>query len=191
MVEKAKTRELNVEYQIDYRNIKYPRLEFKTGSLLLILPKNYKNEKDLIEKHKQWVYCKDFIIRTALKTAKNKELNLDRTDEELKQLVYSFAKDFIKDFNFKINNIYFRKMKTKWGSCSSQRNLTINTLLKYLPEELIEYVIFHEMAHSWERRHNERFWKAMSREFKDYEKREKELLVYWFLVQKLIARAIE
>lgn len=189
MAEKAKIRELNVEYKIGYRNIKYPRLEFKTGSLLLILPKNYKNEKELIEKHKRWIYSKDFIIKTALKTAENKELNLNRTDEELKQLVYSFAKDLIKEFNFKINNIYFRKMKTKWGSYSSQRNLMINTLLKYLPEELIEYVIFHEMAHSWERRHNERFWKAVSREFKDYEKREKELLVYWFLVQKLNARA--
>jgi len=59
---------------------------------------------------------------------------------------------------------------------------------KYLPERLIEYVIFHEMAHSWERKHNERFWNAVSKKFKDHQKREKELLVHWFLVQKIIAR---
>jgi len=115
MPEKAEPQQMNINYEVDYRNIKYPRLEFKTGSLLLILPKKYKNEKELIEKHKQWIYNKSFIIKTALKIAKNKELSLNRTDEELKQFVYSIAKNFIKDFNFKINNIYFRKMKTKWG----------------------------------------------------------------------------
>jgi len=74
-------------------------------------------------------------------------------------------------------------MKTKWGSYSPKGNLTINTLLKYLPEELIKYVVFHETAHSQERKHNERFWKTVNHEFKDYQTRETDLLVYWFLVQ--------
>lgn len=185
MAEKAKIQELDVEYKIAYRNIKYPRLEFKTGNLLLILPKNYKNEKELIKKHRQWLYNKKFIIKTALKTAKNKELNLDRTHEELKHLIHSVAKNLTEEFNFEINDIYFRKMKTKWGSYSSKRNLTINTLLKYLPRKLIEYVIFHEMTHSLEMKHNDRFWKIISRKFNDYQTRERDLLVYWFLIQKM------
>ena len=185
MVKKPRTQELDIEYQIAYRNIKYPRLEFKTGNLLLILPKNYKNEKELIKKHRQWIYNKNFIIKTALKTAKNKELNLDRTHEELKNLIHSVAKNLTEEFNFEINDIYFRKMKTKWGSYSSKRNLTINTLLKYLPRKLIEYVIFHEMTHSLEMKHNDRFWKIISRKFNDYQTRERDLLVYWFLIQKM------
>lgn len=184
MPEKAEPQQLNINYEVNYRNVKYPRLEFKTDNLLLVLPKNYKNEKELIEKHRQWIYKKDFVIKTALKTAKNKELNLDRTDEELKNLINSVAKDLTEECNFKINNIYFRKMKTKWGSYSSKGNLTINTSLRYLPRKLIEYVIFHEMAHSLERKHNERFWKIISRKFNDYPKRERDLLVYWFLIQK-------
>lgn len=76
-------------------------------------------------------------------------------------------------------------MKTKWGSYSKKGNLTINTLLKYLPDKLIEYIIFHEMAHSIERKHNERFWNIINKKFKDYETKEKNLLVYWFLVQTI------
>jgi len=179
------THEPNTHYNIDYRDIKYPRLEFKTGTLLLVLPKNYENENDTLQKHKQWIHNKNLIIKTALETAKTKELNLNRTTEELKQLVHSTAKNFTKKFNFKINNIYFRKMKTKWGSYSTKRNLTINTLLKYLPKKLIEYVIFHEMVHSLERKHNQTFWKILSRKFNNYRTREKDLLVYWFLIQKM------
>lgn len=173
-------------YQIDFRNIKYPRLEFKTGNLLLVLPKDYKNEKELIQKHNRWVYTKSFIIKTALEKAKSKKLNKTRTTEELKQLAHSVAKNFLKEFNFKINNIYFRKMKTKWGSYSPKRNLTMNTLLKHLPKKLIEYIIFHELAHSQERKHNERFWKIIGKKFEDYQIEEEDLLTYWFLIQKKI-----
>jgi len=179
------THEPNTHYNIDYRDIKYPRLEFKTGTLLLVLPKNYENEKDILQKHKKWIHKKQITIKKALEQAKTKELNKNRTNEELKQLVHSIVKNFIEEFNFKINNIYFRKMKTKWGSYSTKRNLTINTLLKYLPKKLIEYVIFHEMVHSLERKHNQTFWKILSRKFNNYRTREKDLLVYWFLIQKM------
>lgn len=179
------TPEPSTNYNIDYRDVKYPRLEFKTGTLLLVLPKNYENEKDILQKHKKWIHKKQSTIKKALEQAKTKQLNKNRTNEELKQLVHSIVKNFIEEFNFKINNIYFRKMKTKWGSYSTKRNLTINTLLKYLPKKLIEYVIFHEMVHSLERKHNQTFWKILSRKFNNYRTREKDLLVYWFLIQKM------
>ncbi|MBU4075475.1 MAG: M48 family metallopeptidase, partial [Euryarchaeota archaeon] len=77
-------------------------------------------------------------------------------------------------------------IKSKWGSCSPNKNLTINTLLKYLPENLIEYVIFHEMVHLIERKHNKLFWKFIAIKFDNYEEKEKELFEYWFLIQKKI-----
>jgi len=81
-----------------------------------------------------------------------------------------------------IHKIYFRRMKTKWASCSLKGNLTVNTLMKYLPEELIRYVIFHETAHLIERRHNDRFWGIISQKFGNYEKMEQDLFSYWFLI---------
>ncbi|MEM2144304.1 MAG: M48 family metallopeptidase [Candidatus Jordarchaeaceae archaeon] len=184
MDNRARIRDLEIEYTVDYRDVKYPRLEFKTGDLLLILPKNYEDTKNITEKHKEWIYKKALIIKKALEEAKDKTLNLNRTEEELKSLVYSTVTRFKGEFNLDINKVYFRKMKSKWGSLSRKRNLTINTLLKYLPDKLIEYVIFHEMVHIRERKHNDNFWKMISKKFKDHQIMEQELLVYWFLIHK-------
>lgn len=79
-----------------------------------------------------------------------------------------------------INKIFFRTMKTKWASCSKKRNLTINKLMKYLPEKLLKYIVFHEIAHLKQKRHNDIFWEIISRKFNNYEDLEKELFIYWF-----------
>jgi predicted metal-dependent hydrolase len=113
------------------------------------------------------------------------KLDLIRTDNELKQLISSIIEDISSDLEINIHNIYFRRMKSKWGSCSPNKNLTINTLLKYLPYNLIEYVVFHEMIHLIERKHNEHFWKIIANKFDNYKEKEKELFEYWFLIQKV------
>ena len=184
MAKKSEMQHRDLPYQIDYRNIKYPRLEFKTGSLLLILPKDYEDETTIVEKHKDWISRKQQTIRKALEEAQAKDLILTRTESELRTQIHSIVERYLEEFNFNIDKVYFRKMKTKWASYSPRRNLTANTLLKHLPKELIEYVIFHELTHSMERKHNARFWKLISKRFENHKAREMDLLVYWFLVQK-------
>jgi len=176
--------DLNIEYDTDYRDIKFPRLEFKTGKLLLVLPNNYKKRKQLLEKHKKWISDKNAIIEIAKRKAKNKDLS-PKSDDLLKSYIRKFADKYSEDFQAFPNQIFFRKMNSKWGSCSPKRNLTFNTMMKYLPKNLIEYVTLHEFAHLIEKKHTERFWNIISQEFEDYKKKEKELLVYWFLVQDL------
>ena len=56
----------------------------------------------------------------------------------------------------------------------------------YLPSNLIEYVVFHEIAHLIEMGHNKRFWNIISGKFQDYKRMEDDLLMYWLLVKKLI-----
>jgi len=179
---------MELGYKVEHRDVKYPRLELKTGTLLIVLPRNYEDEAALVKKHEKWLCEKELAIRTALKDAENKNLDFNRTKEELKCLVYSIAENLQSELDFKVNNIYFRKMNSKWGSCSSKRNLTVNTVLKYLSEDLIEYVVLHEMAHTLERRHNESFWSIVGEKFKDYRAKERSLLAYWFLVQEMLTR---
>jgi predicted metal-dependent hydrolase len=174
-----------IQYTLDYRNVKHPRLEFKTGTLLLILPKHYKSEKQTLEKYQKCIQKKQLTINKALEEAKTKAINQTKTEKELRTLVTQTAQNYQTELNTKINKIYFRKMKTKWASHSKNGNLTINTLLKYLPENVIEYIIYHEIAHSIERKHNEKFWNLISKKFKDYPTKEKDLLTYWFLIQKM------
>ena len=186
MLKKTKIYDLEVKYDVDYRNIRYPRLEFRTGNLLLVLPKDTKNHQEVIDMHKNWIYKKNSEIISSLQESKNKRLVMDRTAEEFRDIVQNKVNSFLSDYKLGINKVSFRHMNSKWASCSSQKVLTINTLLKYLPDKLIEYVIFHEVMHLKERKHNEKFWNLVSNQFPNHQRNEKELFLYWFLVQDLI-----
>ncbi len=57
----------------------------------------------------------------------------------------------------KVNRIQIRKMKNKWGSCSSKGTLTLNEELTKLPFEYVEYVIVHELLHLIIKNHGRTF----------------------------------
>ena len=123
----------------------------------------------------------------ALKHSKKKKLVV-RPEGEFKKLAKSIVKGYADEGDFPIEHLFFRKMNSKWGSCSNKKNLTLNTLMKYLPQDIIKYIIYHELVHLREKRHNSSFWKAISSEFPDYERKEKELFAYWFKIQKTVMK---
>jgi len=184
-------KETDIEYTLAYRDVKHPRLEFKTGTLLLILPKTHQNPKQTLEKYKKWIQRKQQTINKAIQEAKTKTINQNRTEKDLRTLVNILAQKSQKELKTQINKIFFRKMKTKWASHSRNNNLTVNTRLKYLPNDVIEYIIYHEITHSLERKHNKRFWRLVNKKFPDYETKEKDLLTYWFIIQKTINNPTE
>jgi len=177
-----------IKYKVSYRNVKYPRLEFKTGELLLVLPYG-QDPKVFLEKHRHWIVKKNKFIRECLNLSSDKEV-VKRTDEEFKGLVLPLVEKICKELDLRINKVYFRQMRTKWASCSPRRNLTINKLMRYLPEYLIEYIVFHEITHIIERRHNKRFWGIVAKRFNNYRELEQDLFRYWFLIQLSACRPI-
>lgn len=174
----------NIEYKTVVRNIRYPRIEFKTGQPVLILPKNFHSEKEFLDRHKRWILNKKSSISSALSIVEGKKLGTPKERKDLEIFVQDKVSEFCNHLKTKINRVYFRKMRTKWGSCSHSNNLTLNSLLAYLPEHLIEYVVFHEIAHTKEKKHADNFWRVIESKFKDHNKREMELFGYWFLLQK-------
>jgi len=49
-------------------------------------------------------------------------------------------------------------MKTRWGSCSYKNNININLCICYLPQDLQDYIILHELAHTVVKNHSRHFW---------------------------------
>lgn len=174
------------EYTIIYRNIRHARLEYRTGTLTLVLPEDYRNPEQILQKYQEWIKHKEHTIRRALRESKNKTIIQDRTKRQLKTLVNTFVQKYQRELNTNINKIFYRKMKTKWASHSQCNNLTINTLTIYLPDNLIEYIVCHEIAHAIERKHNEKFWNIVAQKFPDYPDKEKDLLIYWFTIQEIM-----
>jgi predicted metal-dependent hydrolase len=174
------------EYQLSYRNVKYPRLEFKTGSLLIVLPKGYKTSGELLEKYDRWITAKREEIEKAVKMAKKLKLRRDRSRENFRKVVDSAIEKDQRLLGVHINRVFYRKMNSKWGSLSSKGNLTLNPILEWLPDSSVRYVIFHEIAHSISRKHDKPFWSTVNSVFPNHKTIEKELFAYWFLVQETI-----
>lgn len=169
-----------IPYAVSYRNIKYPRIELKTGKVLLIIPFGKKPDV-VLEKHEPWIRGKLDFIGKCLKAASGKKL-ADRTDEEFKVLVNRIADEVSRELKVRLKGICFRKMRTKWASLSRRKNMTVNMLMRYLPVRLIRYIVYHEMVHLIEKRHNEKFWKIISRRYKNHGFLEKKMFICWFLI---------
>ena len=63
-----------------------------------------------------------------------------------------------------------KKQKTLWGSCSAKGNLNFNCLLLRCPEDVMDYVIIHELCHRRELNHSPRFWAEVERILPEYRK---------------------
>ena len=61
----------------------------------------------------------------------------------------------------KIARVSVRDTKSRWGSCSTNGNLSFSWRLIFAPEEVIEYVVAHEVAHLVEMNHGPRFWRLV------------------------------
>ena len=79
--------------------------------------------------------------------------------------------------------VYIRNQRTKWASCSSIGNLSFNLRLVALPEDLIEYVVVHELAHLRFPNHSSAFWELVSGFYPDYKTARKELRRWWGIVE--------
>ena len=64
--------------------------------------------------------------------------------------------------------VRFRKTKRQWGSCSAKNIINLNTMLMKLPEEVIAYVVVHELAHIRHKHHQRSFWKLVEQHMPDY-----------------------
>ena len=68
-------------------------------------------------------------------------------------------------------SITVREQKTRWGSCSAKGNLNFNWKLVLMPEEILEYVVVHELAHRLQMNHSMEFWDEVEKILPDYRKR--------------------
>jgi len=83
------------------------------------------------------------------------------------------VKNYASLMNVQYGRITIRNQKTRWGSCSSKGNLNFNCLLMLAPDEVVDYVVIHELCHLIEMNHSKAFWKQVEQMMPDYKKHRK------------------
>lgn len=124
-------------------------------------------------------YRNDQVLRIFLADS----LGDKKTVSEIQRLLIRFAEKYftghITQRTEHFNSIYFGEALgkvrlnhtvSKWGSCSSKRDIMFSTKLLLLPLAVIDYVIVHELAHLKEMNHSPRFWAEVERAMPDYKK---------------------
>lgn len=105
--------------------------------------------------------------------------------KSIKQLLSRvIAQDFLPSIKKRVNAInqkYFKNdvksvrlkyNQSNWGSCSSKGNINLSTKLLFAPDDVIDYVIIHELAHFIEMNHSPRFWAIVAKVMPNYEEKE-------------------
>ncbi len=78
-------------------------------------------------------------------------------------------------YGFNINKINVRVLKSRWGSCDTKQNITLNLYLMQLPGHVIDYVLVHELVHTINMSHNSIFWNKVGSFIPNYKQIKKEL----------------
>ncbi len=78
-------------------------------------------------------------------------------------------------YGFAYGQISVKNHKRRWGSCSSKGNLNFNYRIIFLPPDLADYIIVHEMCHLKEMNHSKSFWRLIEKIFPDHQEKRKAL----------------
>jgi len=69
--------------------------------------------------------------------------------------------DLAARFGVSYSRVFVRNQRTRWGSCSTRRNINLNWRLILMPDEVINYIVIHELTHLEELNHSKRFWELV------------------------------
>lgn len=167
-----------IPLEVIHRRVKYPRVEFKTvpGRLRVIVPPGI-NPFRVLEDNKTSILKKYHRLIAQMETARKIPMT-DWTEEEFKAIISRYVEQYSRQLKVKISQVKFRKMKRRWGSCRNDGIITLNIFLQFVPEHLIAYIIYHELAHLIVKGHNRKFKTIIAREFPNYRQLDKELNLY-------------
>ncbi len=78
--------------------------------------------------------------------------------QQAEKLLPLRLKDLAENHGFTYRSVSIKQLKSRWGSCSSEKDIALNCFLMQLPWHLIDYVLLHELMHTRIMAHGSGFW---------------------------------
>ncbi len=112
-----------------------------------------------------------------------KDPSTQRARDYQKKLLMKKAKEYLpyrleyyaQKYGYEYDKCRLTHANTRWGSCSSNKTISLNIGLMKLPEALRDYVILHELAHLHHMDHSRAFWAEVGNHDKNYKNHEKKI----------------
>lgn len=150
----------------------------KEGVILIKAPLDMKETaiERFLRQRRYWIYKQTKkVLDTKEKLPSYKEEDVPILKKKAREILTRKTDEFKVLLNVDDKKIRIGDQKTRWGSCSSSGTLSYNWHLILLPEELIDYVVVHELCHFIEMNHSKEFWKQVAYILPDYKERRKKL----------------
>lgn len=165
-----------MQYEVIYSERKTVNIRVKDGVVIIKAPKKIKKSElvKIIEKHGSW-------IEKAVKNEAEKRGKYENLTEEEIKLLKKEAKKYLSQkceyyaslMGLSYNRITVTSAKTRFGSCTSSKNISFSYRLMLYPEAAREYVVVHELAHLKEMNHSKSFYAIIEKYLPDYKERRK------------------
>ena len=119
--------------------------------------------KAFVQTKQAWIQ-KHLTKMRQMETLQAEQPQLSR-EELIKAQDELFARleHFSEKYDLPYARAAFRCQKTKWGSCSSQNNISLNINMVFLPKHLQDYLLLHELCHIPHKNHGKEFWTHLDR----------------------------
>jgi predicted metal-dependent hydrolase len=98
--------------------------------------------------------------------------------EEARALIQERLDHFNTHYKASYGRVSIKNQKSRWGSCSKRGNLNFNYRILFLPKDICDYVIVHEICHLKELNHSKRFWKLVAETVPNYAELRKQLRAF-------------
>lgn len=88
--------------------------------------------------------------------------------ERARAWVHARLLHYNRHYAHRYKRVFIKNSKSRWGSCSSRGNLNFNYKLLFLPPQVADYIIVHELCHLRHFNHGPQFWALVAQVCPNY-----------------------
>jgi predicted metal-dependent hydrolase len=149
---------------------------YPDGNVVVTAPRLFGFEaiERFVAKHASWI-TRHVDKRRGRSILRIRKAEIPLLKKRALALVEERCAHFAPSYAVRYGQISVRAQKSRWGSCSSNGNLSFNYKIALLPPRIADYIVVHELCHLREMNHSKDFWAYVECAFPDYKTLRKEL----------------